>query len=682
MWRSACALAVFLLALPAWAQPITVESLLEEMLDRDAAARWPEPAYTCRQFSSYDRRSITPEDHEAWFANADASQYLRVEEVQTPDGVRREWVMMDAEGPGAIVRMWSANPKGTMRIYLDGAAEPAITVPLADALGGRWIAPDPLSYTAGRGWNLWLPIPYAERCKVTSDSDGFYYQINYRTYEPGTEAQSVTADELERLGGMIARVARQLAIPDAEAEASLRAPMDASAPGVVIEPGDSVERRLPAGPRAIRRLTLSLTSDDMDNALRSTVIESSFDGERTIWAPVGDFFGVGQQLVEFEDHYRGATATDGGAQLACAWVMPYRRSGSIRLINLGEAPVTARLTMVESPWEWDDRSMRFHANWRQEDPIHTRPMRDWNYITIDGRGVYMGDTLAVINDNETWWGEGDEKIYVDGEDFPSHFGTGTEDYYSYAWCSNEVFWRPFNAQPRCDGYTAGGNWGRTTVTRVRALDAIPFTTDFRFDMEVWHWAECDVAYAATTYWYGAPGASANIEPMTGEAARGALTPKPLPPPFAIEGAIEAEKLEITARSRPDLPAGAQDMRGFGRGKWSGEQHLWVQGARAGDFVELRVPAPSAEPVKVIVYGTKSWDYGIVRFTVNGGEAREVDLYNAEQRAAAPTGPIELGVFEPVDGALHLRLEVVGSNERSEGSGAFFGIDCIVLEPAN
>ena len=44
----------------------------------------------------------------------------------------------------------------------------------------------------------------------------------------------------------------------------------------------------------------------------------------------------------------------------------------------------------------------------------------------------VGDTLALHNGAAAWWGEGDEKIFVDGETFPSHFGTGSEDYYGYS----------------------------------------------------------------------------------------------------------------------------------------------------------------------------------------------------------------------------------------------------------
>ena len=158
--------------------------------------------------------------------------------------------------------------------------------------------------------------------------------------------------------------------------------------------------------------------------------------------------------------------------------------------------------------------MHFHANWRQRNQIPTRPVSDWNYITATGKGVYVGDTLCVFNPVSDWWGEGDEEVFVDGESFPSHRGTGTEDYYCFAWGSPRLFQGPFASQVRCDG---PGNSGHAVVTRTRNLDAIPFTKSLQFDMEVWHWKDCKVGYAATTYWYALPGATSNREPQPDEA---------------------------------------------------------------------------------------------------------------------------------------------------------------------
>ena len=96
------ALLISLVFLPA-AVPaeVTLDSLLTEMVDFSAVARWPQPSYTCRQFSSYDRATVAP-DKPGWFANEDHTQYLRDDET---DG-RKEHVMMDTDGPGSLVRFW------------------------------------------------------------------------------------------------------------------------------------------------------------------------------------------------------------------------------------------------------------------------------------------------------------------------------------------------------------------------------------------------------------------------------------------------------------------------------------------------------------------------------------------------------------------------------------------------
>ena len=79
----------------------------------------------------------------------------------------------------------------------------------------------------------------------------------------------------------------------------------------------------------------------------------------------------------------------------------------------------------------------------------TRPFRDWHLARIEGQGQLVGTLLNVENPpGAAWWGEGDEKIYVDGERFPSLFGTGTEDYFGYAWSTPERFAHAYHAQTR------------------------------------------------------------------------------------------------------------------------------------------------------------------------------------------------------------------------------------------
>lgn len=663
------------------ADPVTAESLLAEMLDPAALARWPEPAYVARQFSSYDRASVSPAAGETWFANNDAGHFLRVDE--TGPGGRREWVLAEMEGPGAVVRIWSANPKGTLRVYLDGGPEPVIEGPMGDLLGGKGPAGEPLSHEASRGWNLYLPIPYAKRCRVTSDEGGFYYHVNHRAYGPGTAVETLSRAGLEGLRDAIAETNRRLAHPEPHPR-----PLGEDHE---LKPGESFDVHLRAGPAdggaAVEGLWVRMAAADLEQASRSVVLTGEFDGERTIWCPVGDFFGSGVGLSTFSDLYRSVDAASG--EMSCRWVMPFREGATFKLVNLGASPVTVAMAASAPPRRWDDRSMHFHARWRREHPIRAeggRGTADWNYLTVtDARGVFVGDNLSLLNPVADWWGEGDEKIFVDGEEFPSHFGTGTEDYYGYAWCSPRPFVNPFHAQPRCDGWNGGkrpSNWGRTSVTRVRPLDAIPFERSFRFDMEVWHWKACEMEYAATTYFYARPGARVNLRPDEAGAAAALMRAPERPRAMVIAGAIECEGLPVAAKSE-GLTAVAQDMEHFARGAWSDGSQLWVQGRRVGDFVEVEIPVPAelagAARVRVALHATRSWDYGVVKFLLNDRPAGEpVDLFSGARGKVEPTGPIDLGSVRPREGAVRLRAEVVGGNDRAEGTRSFFGLDCVVI----
>ena len=72
-----------------------------------------------------------------------------------------------------------------------------------------------------------------------------------------------------------------------------------------------------------------------------------------------------------------------------------------------------------------------------------------------------------------WWGEGDEKFFVDGEKFPSTFGTGSEDYFGYAWSNPTLFQHAYHNQP-----IAMGNKGHIVVNRWHVSDNVPFQTGF------------------------------------------------------------------------------------------------------------------------------------------------------------------------------------------------------------
>jgi hypothetical protein len=644
-----------LAASTAHAAAITTAALLDEMTDLAGMAEFPSPAYTCKQFSSYDRAAKSPQEN--WFANGDCGQYLRVEERAG----RKEHVMMDAAGPGAIVRIWSANPAGTLRIYLDGAEQPVVEAPMSEVLGGKlpgW--PRPIAGEYSKGWNLYFPIPYAKRCKVTSDQGGFYYHVNYRTYASGTPVESFRPEQVQALAPRLEKLVARLAEPR-----GTNADLGGTAEPFHDElPAGGTLRQEFKGPQALTRATVRVDAKDRDAALRGIILRATFDGQPCIEVPLGDFFGSAPGINAFTALPLGMTK-DG--EMYCHWFMPFKDSAVLELVNTTAVAASVSGELALKDYTWTDRSLHFHAKWRGEFDVPTRPMVDWNYLTAQGQGVFAGVSFAIDNPVKDWWGEGDEKIYVDGETFPSHFGTGTEDYYGYAWCWPQLFTHAYHSQSRCDG---PGNYGRTSVNRFHILDRIPFTKDFKFDMELWHWNEkCKVNMAVTAYWYARPGATDAFQPI--RAADAVVRPMAEWVVPRVPGALEGESLKIV---RVTGTAEPQDWDGV-----SGGRHLWWHaGMKPDDVLVVSFPAAQAGKYRVLARFLRAPDYGIHQLAINGQSAgKPMDFYNPDVQ---PSAEVELGVFELKAGDNELSVKVVGANEKAI-KAYMFGLDYLLLKPA-
>lgn len=646
-------------------EPITIESLLNEMTDRSALARFPSPAYTSGQFSSYDRSSVAAGE-ETWFANEDWSRFLRVEE----DRGFKEWIMMDAKGPGCVTRIWATapNPTGTIRIYLDDSPDPVIQAATTDLLGGTAMVGPPLSAVRARGLNFYLPIPYASSCKITYEGpdydlaknpdDRFWYCINYRTWPEGTPVASLTGESFEAARDILDRTAKKL-MNSTELTASEED--KTSSQTQLLVPGKKAGQAI-VGPAAIRELSIRLEADDLQTALRQTILYINCDDEMTVWSPVGDFFGSGTGLNPFRGWWRTVEA-DG--RMTCRWIMPFEKICRIEVVNLSKSNVKVETKTTSGPWTWDDRSMHFHANWRRQAPLDTGSKRDWAYVIIKGKGVFVGDTLAMRNPTKTWWGEGDEKIFVDGEEFPSFFGTGTEDYYGYAFGTPERFEAPFHAQPRADGPEG---FGYVVNTRTRSLDAVPFQSSLNVLMEIWHWERVQVDYAATTYWYGFPGARGRPGPDV------MMVRRPVTEiffPFRIKGVIEAETLSVLETTGGDAAA-AEDTR-FG---WSGNAVLQWKGAKDGDTMSLSLNVEKSGRYMLFFNMARNNNYGRFRFSVDGLEIdKTIDLFTPGPRM---TGDVIIIATQLAEGKHRIDVELVGAN-RAAKEDRIFALDYIKLE---
>src|SRR6185503_6938072 len=288
-------------------QQVTLGSLLKEMTDLSRLSRLPMPSYTAAQSSSYALGSKEP-GNEAWFANGDAGKFLRDEQKEG----RVEHVMADLRGPGAVVRIWSANPAGVIRFYFDGETEARFAWPMADLLGGK-VKPfvDPLAYFSSRGANLYFPIPYARSLKITADDTQedaarhLYYHVGHRTYAPTTSVSSLNQAQLD---GEAKEIARQIGLlRNAETPApTIRqrfAPLFVEAP-LLEAVGSGAIRMFRV---RVRHHNPISTPDELPwdhplqihNAIRQLRLTADFDGERCIDVPIADFFASAAGGVPF-----------------------------------------------------------------------------------------------------------------------------------------------------------------------------------------------------------------------------------------------------------------------------------------------------------------------------------------------------------------------------------------------
>ncbi len=662
---------------------ITMEDLLEEMVSVEELSRFPDPYYTCHQESSYDRRSVSPNDP-TWFANDDGFGIIRTDTVEG----RLEKVMFDQTGPGVITRIWitTIDKRGTWRFYFDGSTNPGWTIPAYDLMLinipgiGRGLLQPHTSYTPeGKGGNtLFLPIPYAKGCKITfEDEPGIdttpkYYGINYRKYPDNTAIETFSSDVVKRAEAKISETDNQLIKP------ALSKSGEIIKDSKKLLASDSLTINLPEGENAVYEIKFKINIEDstmFDQLMREVIFSAEFDGKQTVWVPISDFLGGGMGAPYVKSWYLDS---DGKGNIVSRWLMPYREKGNLKLINISPSAIDVELETNTSPLAWDGRSLYFHSSWRQETGIpiykHDEPDKciEWNFATIKGRGVYKGDLLSLFNHAPRWYGEGDEKIWVDNDTFPSHFGTGTEDYYNSSWAPVIPFHTPFGGAPRAD---LESSHAYNAFFRTRNLDGIPFNEKLVFDIEMIGWDRGHADYATTTYWYGDYDAQA-IGTSGIEEARRQLVPAPEnPADYKIANSIEFETLAIVDKS-PSLRSEKQVTAGFSNGKWSRAAHLLFPNGKEKDFAEFEFDNLGNKKYKVALYATHSSDYGIISFIVNDKPTNiSFDGYSKDIKHS---NPINLGIITPIDGKIRLRVEITGTNKQSQGTRYMFGLDCIQL----
>lgn len=580
-------------------------------------------------------------------------------------------VLADLTGPGAVVRLWSANAGGQIKIYIDDSPTPVIEAPFPKLFDGSlppFIAP--LSQSASGGFISYVPIPYAKHCRITvDDPKGLYYQVNSVAYAPGTEVRSfalpLAASDQAALDAAVAAwgAARQAAAVTERWGIAL------------IAPGGERPLTLFHGPAVIQALRMQFPGTD-DASLRRLVLRAYFDGHKTpdIAAPVADFFGNAFGRQPFQTLLLGQWA-DG--TLESRFPMPFGHSARFTLENGTGAAVTVRLIaeVAEQPFD-GKRTGYFHAQWSQEMTQRGVPHL-WARVRGQ-RGHFVGVVQTMSGPHGLGFLEGDEQFRADDERMrPGKVkttvvapwnGTGTEDCFNGGWyfLGHIPHWMPLN------GILVREDAGRINTFRFFLNDAPVFQQSL--DAQIEHGGVNDapgVYYSSVAFWY----ANGQAQPLAAmpPAANLAL-PMPPPPHFVLAGVVEGETLAASA-TKTGGHVQTQDMSGY-QGDWSRDAQLWWIDTKTGDTLTLPLSVPAAGEYDILGYFTRAADYGEFRFQINN-QALPTAL-DAYHDGVAPSGPVMLGRVTLPAGKADFQITVSGKNPRS--TNTLFGLDALSLRP--
>lgn len=232
------------------------------------------------------------------------------------------------------------------------------------------------------------------------------------------------------------------------------------------------------GPGVITHIWCTVGMEDPFYASK-LVVRMYWDGAAfpSVEAPLGDFFGVGLGAwSEFDSE--PVSVTSRGRARNCVWQMPFKTSARITVTNDADTECDSFYYYLD--WKkcetLPDDTLYFHAQYRQAMPATPG---DYVICETEGRGHYVGTVYSTQMVELGWFGEGDDRFYIDGEDMPSLRGTGTEDYFCDAWGFRQ-FSRPYYGVSLWEGYFPGD---RCTAYRWHLPDPVSFEKSLKMSIE-------------------------------------------------------------------------------------------------------------------------------------------------------------------------------------------------------
>lgn len=273
---------------------------------------------------------------------------------------------------------------------------------------------------------------------------------------------------------------------------------------------------------------LGVIWDDYDPFYyRKALIKITWDDQEnpSVLVPFGDFFCIGNSYpgnfssLPFNVSLKPEEAGRYGAPcaLSCYFPMPFNKKAKIEIVNDdNELPFILYFNidyeMYKEPL--DENTAYFHAAWHRENPcngwadhvqtnapeinnaVNLKGENNYTVLDVEGTGHYVGCNLTVKHYQGSWWGEGNDMFFIDGEEYPSLNGTGTEDYFNHAWGMQR------NAYPFYGTIVHEGDSGDFQVSyRFHITDPVRFEKSLRVSIEHGHANALSDDWSSTAYWY-------------------------------------------------------------------------------------------------------------------------------------------------------------------------------------
>ena len=243
-----------------------------------------------------------------------------------------------------------------------------------------------------------------------------------------------------------------------------------------------------------------------------------------VLVPLGDFFGIGHSMPSnftslplnvsvkpSEDRHFGAQCS-----CSCYFPMPFNKRAKIEIVNENERPLGLYFHIDYELYKQrlPEETLYFHSSWNRESPCNgwgdnlqvnspevnyvPNLLGEENYVVLDaeGSGHYVGCNLSVTHFQGSWWGEGNDMIFIDGEKEPSINGTGTEDYFNHAWGMQKNQFPFFGSIIHESDFA-----GYQVSYRFHIPDPVYFSKSIRVTIEHGHANHLSDDWSSTAYWY-------------------------------------------------------------------------------------------------------------------------------------------------------------------------------------